>query len=71
MWVAVPRIGGKFKFKNTVNKVRECSLSKNTLHFRSKTHPKDYFQSTKCLITLKFYKQIHKHITKHNTNVED
>ena len=44
MWVAVPKMDGKFKFKNTLNKVCECSLTKNTLHFRIKTHPRNIFK---------------------------
>lgn len=49
------KVNGKFKYKNALNQVCECSLSKNTLYFRIKTYPKEYFQSTKYMITLKFY----------------
>ena len=44
MWVAVPKMDGKFKFKNTLNKVCEWSLSKNTLHLRIKTYPRNIFK---------------------------
>lgn len=48
------KVNGKFKFKNAPDEVCECSLSKNTLHFRIKTYPKKCFQGTKYMTTLNF-----------------